>query len=208
MEGMSIITQSSVLISNQEDSPVVFSDPVLHFQMDWEPKGDSAGGDIRTVPADIFDRSVSFIDAIRKGVLKIEQADESVMEKINLQVQTYQKSRASSAQAAIASIDPAKAGGEQVGVACVGPGTRPGNDCGELLAMRSIDVAERPPLCNRHKHLSDQYVGVQQEPDPNNPKKVKIRWDQVKMAPTLKQTTDGQEQTTDGQEQTTDGQEQ
>lgn len=180
----------AVVLSNQEDSLVVFSDPTLKIQLHWEAKGDPSGDDIRTVPDDLFEKSIAINDVIRKGILKVEAASPELQERLDLQVQAYHDNRAAREAAATGSLERQTRAREQVGVACIGPGTRAGGECGEPVAMRVSELRERPPLCNRHKGLAHQYVVTVLEPDPKEAKTERVKWSFVPMDPPHRQASE------------------
>lgn len=148
----------------------------------WEPNGDPNGGDVIQVPDDVG-TNIDFMNAVQRGTFVIEDADDpEMLERIQKRI-NYTKDRQAQAQAETeASID-RRQERDIVSRPCLGPGSRPGQDCGEAVLMRASALAEHPPLCSRHESMAPQFVltekGSKGESASRTPADVTRHWQRV-----------------------------
>lgn len=161
-----------VLVRNMAEGPTVFSDPSKNVSIEWERAGHPDGEDLQQVPDSLID-DVNFMKVISRGILKVEEAPEALREAIEKQTAAFQRRSAASSQAATDVIDQA-AHNDLVSVPCVGPNERGTGECGAGVPVRERTKNERPPLCDRHSHLTSEYVP--QETDKMVGGKAEVRW--------------------------------
>ena len=150
------LTASSVMVQNNMSGPtVIAADAKRNYEMIFAGKDDPQGEDVQEVPEELF-RTKQFRDAIRKGVLVvIEGADHPVVvSALSRQSDAFAK-RMAAEELASREVLNAVADNDLVVVNCIGPGSREGAVCGEMVPIKDKDQASRPPLCDRHQHLAD-----------------------------------------------------
>lgn len=153
------LTASSVMVANMMAGPtVIAADAKRNYEMTFAGKDDPQGEDVQEVPEELL-RTKQFRDALRKGVLKVvEGADHPVVvAALARQSDSFAKRMAAENLAAREVMD-AVADHDITAVNCIGPGSREGAVCGEMVPLREKDQSSRPPLCDRHIHLSDYAV--------------------------------------------------
>lgn len=150
------LTASSVMVQNNMSGPtVIAADAKRNYEMIFAGKGDPQGEDVQEVPEELL-RTKQFRDAIRKGVLGvIEGADHPVVISAMSRQSDAFRSRVAADELAAREVLDAVADNDLVVVNCIGPGSREGAVCGEQVPVKDKDQASRPPLCDRHQHLSD-----------------------------------------------------
>jgi hypothetical protein len=147
----------SVMCENQMPGPtVIAADAKRNYEIVFGGRGDPDGNDVQPIPEALL-RTIAFQRAISRGVLKvIEGADHPVVQQaLARQNNSFAKRMAAQDMAAREVID-APAQNDITVVNCIGPGTREGAVCGDQVPLRAGDT--RPPLCDRHRGLSDRCV--------------------------------------------------
>lgn len=150
-----------VLVRNTELGPTVFTDANTKTQVEWAGANDPSGEDIQQVP-DLLVENVSFLKAIQRGVLVIEEATPEVREALARQTTSWQARRKTAEDASTAVIDE-QANNDLITMPCVGPSTRGVGECGEAVPMREKAMYDKPALCSRHAALAPQYVFSESE---------------------------------------------
>lgn len=148
-----------VLVKNNVAGPTVFSDPVSHVQIEWAASGDPEGNDFQYVPDDLVN-NVNFMKAVTRGIYAIEDAPEGVHEAILRQGEAY-RHRQEAAKAAAAAVIDQRADDDLISMPCMGPGARPGSDCGDLVPVRAKHRDRKPPLCDRHAGMLNLFALVE-----------------------------------------------
>lgn len=153
------LTVSSVMVQNQMPGPtVIAADVHRNYEMIFAGKGDPQGEDVQEVPEELL-KTKQFRDALRKGVLAvIEGADHPVVVQAMARQSTAFRDRLASDELRAREVMNAVAENDIVVVTCIGPGPRGEMPCGEQVPLRDKDQSSRPPLCDRHRHLSDSCV--------------------------------------------------
>jgi hypothetical protein len=153
------LTVSSVMVQNQMDGPtVIAADVKRSYEMIFAGKGDPQGEDVQEVPEELL-RTKAFRDALRKGILAVIEGEDHpvVMAAMARQSTTFQD-RMKAEQTTAREVMNAVAENDIVVVNCIGPGPRTGAVCGDQVPVKDKEQASRPPLCDRHRHLSDHCV--------------------------------------------------
>lgn len=93
-----------VLVRNTEEGPSVFSDPAKNIAIEWQGKGDPSGEDVQHVPDEVID-NVNFLKALQRGIFVVEEATPDMQERLQKQVDAYQRRRSVSEEKGEAAID-------------------------------------------------------------------------------------------------------
>jgi len=145
----------AVMCQNMMPGPtVIAADAKRNYETIFAGHDDPDGNDVQPIP-EVLLRTISFQQAIRKGILKVVEGEDHpvVVQAMARQSDAFQNRMRTEAQAARETID--KPHEDDILVrACIGPGSRPGDACGDQVPMKGND--SRPPLCDRHRHLSDR----------------------------------------------------
>lgn len=161
----SIVLNKPIMLLNTYAGPVVFEDEASHTSITWEPAGSNTGGDVQVVPASSLN-NIQLLNVLNKGILEVLEAPQEIKEMIEEQLksaqlvrqrQAYRAQTAESAQTVTDSVE-RTANRDFVVVTCIGPGVRPGTKCGAELSVRDLNKEDKPPLCNAHKDLANQFV--------------------------------------------------
>lgn len=149
--------QAPVMCQNMMAGPtVIASDPKETYAVTFEGRGDRSGGDVQPIPRELLS-TPAFSKAIRQGVLKVVEGEEDpyVQAAMAKQSSSFRDRMAADELAVRETIDQAS-DNDMIVVNCIGPGTRPGDPCGEQIPVRAREKDAQPPLCSRHGHLSEQ----------------------------------------------------
>lgn len=147
---------SNVMCRNMMSGPTVIAyDAQRHYEVIFAGKGDPDGEDIQAIPEALM-RSIAFQRALRQGVLSVTEGEDHpvVQAAMARQSDRFRQRMAADELAAREVLDAVHAD-DLIGVNCIGPGSREGAVCGELVPLKDKDQLTRPPLCDRHQHLSD-----------------------------------------------------
>lgn len=160
---MTVMTQAPatpfgapVMCRNMQAGPtVIAADGKRSFEVIFAGAGDPDGEDVQPIPEELL-RTPQFAKAIRQGVFTVEEGGDNpyVQNALARQGDAFRR-RSAAERDAIQALMVAPAEDDMVGVACIGPGNRPGAACGELVPIRAREAGSRPPLCDRHGHLAD-----------------------------------------------------
>jgi hypothetical protein len=148
-------------VRNLEAGPAVFSDPTRNIAIEWQGADDEDGGDIQQVPDELAD-NVNFLRALQKGIFEVEEAPEALRAALDKQTASWRRKSEQAKAQTEAALDP-QANNDIIPTPCVGPGPRPGVQCGADVLIREKSKGERPPLCSKHKNLAGEYVITQGE---------------------------------------------
>jgi len=146
-------------VRNLEAGRAVFSDPTHNIALEWSGAGDIDGNDIQQVPDELA-QNVNFLRAVQKGIFAVEEADEAIRAALDKQTTSWRRKSDEAKEASAAVIDP-EARNDLVQMECVGPSQRAGVNCGTAVLVREKVIGEKPPLCERHKKLVNEYVMTQ-----------------------------------------------
>lgn len=152
----SMLDTSTVMCQNQMTGPtVIAADAKRNYEIIFQGKGHPDGEDVQAIPEYLL-RTPQFQKALRQGIFKVIEGDDHpiVVAAMRRQTDAFQKRMAADNLAAREVLDEA-ADNDIVIVTCIGPGSREGAVCGEQVPVKDKDQAGRPPLCDRHQHLSD-----------------------------------------------------
>jgi hypothetical protein len=147
----------AVMCSNQMAGPTIIAgDAHRNYETIFAGKGDPDGNDVQPIPEALL-RTIAFQKALRQGILLVVEGEDHpvVQQAMQRQTDSFRKRMASQDQAARESID-APSEDDILVVTCIGPGTSDGSACGDQVPVKSRDAASRPPLCDRHRQLSDR----------------------------------------------------
>lgn len=146
--------------NNQAGPTVLSSDPKGTHYVEWQGKGDPAGGDIQPVPEEV-QNTVAFTRCVRRGIFTVldeNDAQDTIAAAMDKQQVAWDSRQGLTQQTADEVIDHA-ANNDIVTLPCVGPDTRgAGGKCGELVNVRDNTKNERPPLCSLHADLAPQFI--------------------------------------------------
>jgi hypothetical protein len=148
-----------IMVRNNQAGPTVLSsDPKGSEMVEWQGKGDPAGGDIQPVPQIIQD-AVAFQRCVRRGIFTLlDDADQPVIdEAMSRQQQHWDKRQAFSADTAAEVINH-EANKDIITLLCVGPSSRGEGRCGADVAVRDATKNDKVPLCSMHENLAAQYI--------------------------------------------------
>lgn len=150
------LTVSSVMVQNMMGGPtVIAADAKRNYEMIFAGKDDPQGEDVQEVPEELL-RTKQFRDALRKGILAVVQGEDHpvVVAAMARQTSAFQQRMAKENLAAREVLD-AVSDHDITVVTCIGPGSREGAVCGDMVPVKEKDQNSRPPLCDRHMHLAD-----------------------------------------------------
>jgi hypothetical protein len=151
------LTGSSVMVQNQMHGPtVIAADAKRSYEITFAGVGDPSGDDVQEIPEELL-RTKQFRDALRKGIFTVIEGDDHPVVVAAMARQTDRfKERIAADELSAREVLDAVADNDLVIVNCIGPGTRSGAVCGEMVPVKDKEQAGRPPLCDRHQHLSDR----------------------------------------------------
>jgi hypothetical protein len=149
----------AVMCQNQMSGPtVIAADAKRNYETIFAGKDDPDGNDVQPIP-DALLRTISFQRALRQGVLRVIEGEDHpvVVQAMNRQTDTF-RNRMKAQETADREVIDSPSEDDILVVNCIGPGTREGTACGEQVPVKSKDAAGRPPLCDKHRQLSDRCV--------------------------------------------------
>jgi hypothetical protein len=151
--------EATVMCRNMMGGPtVIAADAKRNYEVIFGGKGDPQGEDIQPIP-DFLLRTPQFRKAIRQGILEVVEGEDNPIVQSALARQTsafHNRMRADELRAR-EYIDQAT-DDDMIAVLCIGPGTRPGTECGNQIPVRVREQGSRPPLCDSHQHLAERCV--------------------------------------------------
>ncbi|MCW2930007.1 MAG: hypothetical protein JWM19_969 [Actinomycetia bacterium] len=150
---------ATIMCANMMDGPtVIAADAKRNYEIVFAGKGDPEGNDCQPIPEYLV-RTPQFSRAIRLGVLSVTEGEDHpvVAQAMARQSDSFRKRMTSDNLAAREVID-APHEDDLLVLTCIGPGSREGAACGDMVAVKEKDQAGRPPLCSRHSHLSERCV--------------------------------------------------
>lgn len=133
-----------------------FSDP-RNF-LEFQAAGDPGGGDIQYVSEELVN-SPACVKAIQHGILELEgdALSPEVKQAFEQQMRVARERQRRAEEQIDASIEH-RENRDIVGETCVGPGSREGARCGDVIAVRDRALMDTAPLCARHAHLAAEYT--------------------------------------------------
>lgn len=160
-----VLLNAPVLLENTQPGPTIFTDDQSHTSITWEGAGDTGGRDIQAIPLSFLE-NINFLRILNRGILTVYDAPEDVKKMIDVQLGSSKlrdqavawraQENAKSEDRAIAINHVANQ--DLVAVKCVGPGSRQGAKCDAEVPVRELNLGEKPPLCEQHKHLASSFV--------------------------------------------------
>ena len=160
-----IVLNKPILLENWQPGPTIFTDDQTHTSIEWAGHGDTSGGDIQAVPLSFLE-NINFLRILNRGILSLFDASDEVKDMIEAQLGNsklkdqavqWRAEQNQKVKEATVSIEHT-ANHDLVAVKCIGPGSRQGIKCDVEIPVRELNVGEKPPLCENHKHLASQYV--------------------------------------------------
>jgi hypothetical protein len=157
--GVSAGDALAVMCQNQMSGPtVIAADAKRNYETLFAGQGDPDGNDVQPIPEALL-RTIQFQNALRKGILKVIEGENHpvVQQAMARQTDSFRKRNQAQETAAREVLD--KPSEDDILVSlCIGPGSREGNVCGDQVPAKAKDAAARPPLCDKHRQLSDRCV--------------------------------------------------
>ena len=148
-----------LIVRNMHGGPTVFTHEHdgTKTPYEWWGAGDPDERDVLEVP-DAMASNPSFRRAVARGMLRIEDGDDSVVEGIVRAGERWQQRQAERRQETEAMMH-RESDNSMIVLSCVGPGPR-GSDCGASVFVkeRVQRTNPKPPLCDAHKHLQNNFV--------------------------------------------------
>lgn len=141
-------------VRNMEPGPAVFSDLSNNIALEWARAGDEDGNDVQQVP-DVLAENVNFLRAVQKGVFVVEEASPEIEAALTRQAGAWRRKQDEFKEMARAAISE-ETRNDIITVPCIGPG--PKGECGEPVMVKEKSREERPPLCQRHARLINEFV--------------------------------------------------
>lgn len=163
-----------VLVKSNVAGPTVFSIPSKNIAIDWSASGDPDGNDYQYVPDEVV-TDVNFMKAMNRGVFAVVEASDAVHEAIARQGEAYLRRQEIATQAAKDVIDQ-RADDDLISLSCIGPGSRPGSDCGDQVPVRAKHRDRKPPLCDRHVGMQNIFALVETEEFDSETGKFAKKW--------------------------------
>lgn len=148
----------AVMCQNQmPGTTIIAADAKRNYEVTFGGKGDPDGNDVQPIP-DALLRTIQFQRALSRGILvAIEGSDHPVVRQaLSRQSDSFARKMQSQEMADREVLD-SPAAADIIVVNCIGPGSRQGAVCGEQVPVRHGENG-KPPLCDRHKGLSDHCV--------------------------------------------------
>lgn len=147
-----ILSDETYPIQNEHKGPSTYTHggPNSAEQYQWQGKGDPEGGDVQFLPGSVV-KSPGFQRIMARGLFTF--ADSSI-DHLAYQGEVWQDHQQKAQESVISQLEDDDAT-ELEQVACKGPGKQgSGSPCGDTLFIRRKDLAEKPPLCERHQRFS------------------------------------------------------
>jgi hypothetical protein len=142
---------------------------------EFQASGSPTGEDVMELPSSYL-KDAKFREALRKGIFKIVGADsQEVLDAYEAQTNSYEAARQGESESdKLMNAQPIRAFS---GTQCLAPDGR--SQCAEF-AVYATNTRERPPLCQKHAHLSSQYIS--QETGKFTDGKADVQWTRVGMS--------------------------
>lgn len=152
----SLADTATVMCQNMMAGPtIIAADAKRNYEVIFQGHDDPNGEDVQPIPEYLL-RTPQFAKAIRQGIFRVIEGEDNpiVQAAMSKQNDSFRKRMASDELKARESMD-AKAENDMIVVTCIGPGSREGLVCEEQIPIRANEQGSKPPLCDRHQHLSD-----------------------------------------------------
>lgn len=179
-----------VALRNLKDGVTVltpnFADPRNYLE--FQAAGDPGGGDLQYVSEELT-TAPAVVKAIQHGVLALESdaLSPDVADAFQRQMQLAQRQR-ERAEAEIADAIDRPENRDIVGENCVGPGEKPGVQCGTSVPQREKAMADIAPLCAKHRHLAMEYTRVEDNSyNPDGTSKKGYKWFRTRIEETQRE---------------------
>lgn len=181
----------TTLIRNKKKQSVILplrgQEPLIFM-----PAGDPTRSDVLMVE-DAVVESVGLKEAIRRGLLEIvpESEVDAVLTHQDVAMDVQQST------APLDATIERRQNRDLIAATCIGPGARPGMECGATLIRPSAEVknGDAPPLCSSHESLSATYYqtevqveGRSEDGVESGPVTTKV-WKRMEMAPPRRNLT-------------------
>jgi hypothetical protein len=144
-----------ILIRNTTKGPVVFSASPTDY-VEWQGAGDPMGGDYQPVSPTWVDNP-QFRRMMTRKILVVEEADAETEAALAKHEEDWNRRAADRANASKDSLDQAP-NNDLIVRKCLGPGSKPGENCGTEVSVKVQDQEKKPPLCTQHEHMAGQFV--------------------------------------------------
>lgn len=148
-----------LIVRNMHGGPTVFTHEHdgIKTPYEWFGAGDPDERDVLEVP-ESMGINPNFRKAVARGMLKIEDGDDDIVDSINRAGSRWQERQLERRQETEAMMQRENAN-DMIILACVGPGPR-GTECGASVFVRERiqKTNPKPPLCDAHKHLSNTFA--------------------------------------------------
>lgn len=144
-----IIADETYPIQNEHRGPSTYTHggPNSAEQYQWAGKGDPEGADVQYLPGSVV-KSPGFQRIMGRGLFTFANPE---VDYNAYQGEVWQDAQAQQQESVLSQLEDDDAT-ELEQVTCIGPGKQgTGSPCGETLFLRRKDLAENPPLCERHK---------------------------------------------------------
>lgn len=163
-------TTEPIMVRNELGGPTVFTSGTQ--QVEWKGKGDPDGGDVQPCPPG-FIQDVYFRRAMTRNIFTILEDAEDALDRHRDEWDARQVRQREASQDSLEFV----ADNDLLMLKCIGPADRTGNSdviCGTEVPVKSSQAREKPPLCNKHKALVNQFLA--EETDVIKGGKPEIRW--------------------------------
>jgi hypothetical protein len=150
---------ATIVCQNMTDSVLVIaSDPRRTHEVAFEGRNSPSGGDYQHMPREIV-ATPAFARQIALGTLKVVEGAEDplVQSAMQRQSDSYWKRAEKDAAAALETLDHV-ADNDYLVQSCFAPGTRAGAACGADIPVKASEAQVKPPLCDKHAHLTDRCI--------------------------------------------------
>lgn len=124
----------------------------------WEGAGDPNGNDILEVSDDVL-AMPQMKKNMKRGIFEVVESQEEIDAAETAQREHWDKTRQGAQSSTQTILDKPQDKSFDV-LTCIGPSdnSQSGKTCDAVVTMKAADLAERPPLCDRHKNLASQFV--------------------------------------------------
>lgn len=166
-----------LMVENHESNRTVFSKSISGSVQTfvWEAQG--TPGDLQRVPDALAD-DVDFLNALDQGCLSlVDGTNPEVVDRIRADAQVVKDRRVQSEERLASKVD-RQSSRDILGTQCLGPDLRGTGQCDQTVLISAKSKDEEPPLCQRHKALTNQFALTEQgsRGDQSNPlRKVWVR---------------------------------
>jgi hypothetical protein len=144
-----------IMVRNTTKGPVVFSNSPSDY-VEWQGAGDGMGGDVQPISPTWVDNP-QFRRMMTRGIFEVEQADDEIQAVLDKHKADWDRRALERESATKDAIDQAP-NNDMLVRSCLGPGSKPGENCGTDVSVKVQDQDKKPPLCTSHEHMAGQFV--------------------------------------------------